>query len=117
MTMVDAADALVVLNVPPELEGTVVDWLLEHTGGAGFTSFAVSGHSTSHEDLSISEQVSGSQRRQLFQVQISAAAVQDLLADAQEKLGAADIRYWVLPVMRAGRLADDLRSRSSGMPD
>jgi hypothetical protein len=117
MTTVDAADALVVLNVPPELERAVVDWLLEQTGGAGFTSFAVSGHSTSHEGLSISEQVMGSQRRQLFQVQVSASAVKDLLADAREKLGAADIRYWVLPVVQAGRFADESRIRPSGIPD
>ena len=107
MTVIDAPDALVSLNVPPELEGTVVDWLLEHTGGAGFTSFPVSGHSTSHKDLSIAEQVSGSQRRQMFQVKMRAGDVAGFLEDARENLGTADIRYWVLPVIRAGRLEDE----------
>ena len=104
MTMIDAAEALVVLNVPPEMEGAVVDWLLERVGGAGFTSFAVSGHSTSHDNLSIAEQVSGRQRRQQFQVHIGADVVQGFLSDARDTLGATDVHYWVLPVMQAGRL-------------
>jgi hypothetical protein len=104
--VIESTEALVVLNVPPELEETVVDWLLKRVGGVGFTSFAVSGHSTSHDDLSAAEQVSGRQRRQQFQMQIGAEVVQGFLSDARDTLGAADIRYWVLPVMQTGRLGD-----------
>ena len=95
MTAIESTEALVVLNVPPELEETVVDWLLKRVGGVGFTSFAVSGHSTSHDDLSAAEQVSGRQRRQQF------------LSDARDTLGGTDIRYWVLPVTQTGRLGEN----------
>ena len=107
MTIVESTDALVVLNVPPALEETVVDWLLQRVGGAGFTSFAVHGHSTSHQNLSAAEQVSGRERRQQFQVQIDADVVQGFLSDARDSLGTADIRYWVLPVTYSGRLGTD----------
>jgi hypothetical protein len=109
VTLIDSTEALVVLNVPPELEEAVVDWLLERVGGAGFTSFEVSGHSTSHQGLSVAEQVSGRQRRQQFQVQIDADVVQGFLSDARDSLGAAGIRYWVLPVLQAGRLGEEER--------
>lgn len=106
MTMVEPSEALVVLNVPPELEETVVDWLLERVGGAGFTSYGVSGHTTGHQDLSIAEQVSGRQRRQQFQVQISAVTAQEFLSDARDTLGTANIHYWVLPILQSGRLGE-----------
>lgn len=106
MTMIESTEALVVLNVPPQLEETVVDWLLERVGGAGFTSYRVSGHTTKHEDLSAAEQVSGRQRRQQFQVQIDADVVQGFLSDARDTLGAADVHYWVLPVMQTGRFGE-----------
>lgn len=105
MTMIETGEALVVLNVSPEMENVVVEWLLERVGGAGFTSFPVSGHSTSHDNLSIAEQVSGRQRRHQFNVHIGADVVQGFLSDARDTLGAADVHYWVLPVMQAGRLA------------
>lgn len=107
MTAIESTEALVVLNVPPELEETVVDWLLKRVGGVGFTSFAVSGHSTSHDDLSAAEQVSGRQRRQQFQMQIDADVVQGFLSDARDTLGGTDIRYWVLPVTQTGRLGEN----------
>ena len=104
MTLKGDTEALVVLNVPPAMEESVVDWLLERVGSAGFTSFAVAGHSTEHDNLSAAEQVSGRQRRQQFQVQLDADAVPDFLANACDTLGAAGIHYWVLPVVQSGHL-------------
>jgi hypothetical protein len=103
----DCSEALVVLNVPPDLEEPLVDWLLERDGGTGFTSFPVFGHSTRHDDLSAAEQVSGRRRRQQFQVQMPEEAVAGFLGELQESLGAAGIHYWVVPVLSgfAGELA------------
>lgn len=107
MTIIESTDALVALNVPPELEETVVDWLLERVGSAGFTSYRVSGHSTRHQILSAAEQVSGRQRRLQFQVQIDADDVRGFLSDARDTLGAAGIHYWVLPVMQSGHFGEN----------
>ena len=104
MSSIEATEVLVVLNVPPALEETLVDWLLARVGGVGFTSYGVSGHTTRHTDLSTAEQVSGRQHRQQFQVQISGDILQGFLADARDTLGAADVHYWVLPVMQTGHL-------------
>jgi hypothetical protein len=101
MTIDGSRNVLVVLNVLPALEERVVDWLLGR-GQKGFTSFPVSGLSASHDQLSPAEQVAGQQRRRQFSVQISAAEIDDFLEDLERSLGAADIRYWVLPLMRSG---------------
>ena len=98
-------EALIVLNVPPNLEETIVDWLLARGDGAGFTSFPVFGHSTRHDGLSPAEQVSGRQRRQQFQVQIGKDAVDAFIDDARAALGNAGVHFWVLPLYAGGHLS------------
>jgi hypothetical protein len=100
-------ELLVVLNVPPSLEESVVDWLLARKEGTGFTSFPVFGHSTRHDDLSPAEQVSGRQRRQQFQVQIRQDAVDAFLQDASNDLGSAGVHFWVVPLIAGGQLKND----------
>jgi len=107
MNTMDFEEFLVVLNVPPSLEERVVDWLLAREEGMGFTSFAVSGHSTRHDDLSPAEQVSGRQRRHQFQVQVRQDAVDSFLQDAREDLGSAGVHFWVLPLFAGGQLRND----------
>ena len=104
MNNMPCKESLIVLNVPPSLEEPIVDWLLAREGGAGFTSFPVFGHSTSHEDLSPAEQVSGRQRRQQFQIQLSEDAVESFLDDARLAFGTASVHYWVLPLFEGGHL-------------
>ena len=107
MKKMDFEECLIVLNVPPSLEETVVDWLLAREEGAGFTSFPVSGHSTRHDDLSPAEQVSGRQRRQQFQTQIRQDAVEAFLQAARNDLGGASVHFWVLPLYAGGQLQSD----------
>jgi hypothetical protein len=104
MTESHCDEALIVLNVPPNLEDLVIDWLLARESDTGFTSFPVSGHSTSHSELSPAEQVSGRERRQMFQVQIKRDAVDSFLDDARESLGAVGAHFWVLPLIAGGQL-------------
>jgi len=104
MTSLHYDEALVVLNAPPDLEEPIIDWLLAREEGTGFTSFPVFGHSTRHDDLNPAEQVSGRQRRQQFQIQIQAAAVNAFLDDARTAFGAVGVHFWVLPIATGGRL-------------
>jgi hypothetical protein len=97
-------DVLVVLTTAPALQEPVVDWLLEHLGGGGFTGVPVAGHSSRLEGLSADEQVSGRQRRYQFQIQMDVERVEGFLAGLGEAFSGADIRYWMLPVVGAGSL-------------
>jgi len=116
-------EALIVLNVPPNLEEAIVDWLLAREDGGGFTSFPVFGHSTRHDGLSPAEQVSGRQRRQQFQVQMKYDAVDQFVDDARKAFGNAGVHFWVVPLYAGGRLgerssdaATDQESDDLGIP-
>jgi len=100
--------ALVVLNVVPGMEDAVVDWLLGRKVHTGFTSNIVYGHSSEHEELSATEQVSGRQRRAQFEIHMDRASVRDFVSEAKATFGAADIHCIVLPVIAAGSLTDVL---------
>lgn len=98
----NAEDVLVVLTTSPALQEPVVDWLLEHLEGGGFTGVPVAGHSSRLEGLSAAEQVSGRQQRYQFQVQMPADRADAFLAGLREGFPAADIRYWIIPVLSGG---------------
>ena len=104
MTVSMNNEALVTLNAPPDLEESIVDWLLAREDSIGFTSFQVYGHSTSHAGLSPAEQVSGRQRRQQFQIHVPAEDVDSFIEGVRESFGAAGIHFWVLPLTLGGRL-------------
>jgi len=106
MTELQCEQALVVLNAPPSLEESVIDWLLARDYATGFTSFPVFGHSTSHSNLSVAEQVSGRERRQQFQVQLDVGGVDSFMHDIKASFGSAGIRFWVLPLYACGQLID-----------
>jgi hypothetical protein len=59
---------LVTINVPPSLEEPIVDCLLMLETQHGFSSFPVNAHHHSNQGLSLSEQVSGRQKRVRFQL-------------------------------------------------
>ncbi|MGW8369547.1 MAG: DUF3240 family protein [Gammaproteobacteria bacterium] len=98
-------DALLfVISVPPMLEDQMIDWLLERDEAAGFTSVAVSGHSSDPLHLTIAEKVSGRQRRLQFQVQIAASDLEAFTGGLTSEFAGTDLHYWVLPLLAAGSL-------------
>jgi len=105
MSETSNAQVLAVLTSPPSLEIPLVDWLLSRVGATGFSSTNVSGHSTRHEHLSIAEQVSGRQRRVQIQVQLDSAELDEFLESLQQEFAGADLHFWVMPILAAGRLS------------
>ena len=96
---------LVAITSPPSLESQLVDWLLSQDGGTGFSSTTVHGHSSHHDHLSITEQVSGRQKRVQFEVQISGSRLDRFLCMLESDFAGADLHYWVLPVLAGGHLS------------
>ena len=97
---------MVVLTTVPALEDRLTDWLLERgcQEGIGFTTSRVGGHTSRLDTMSTSEQVSGRRRSVQFQIVLEEARGHELLDGLARDLDAADIHYWVVPVLRAGRL-------------
>jgi len=95
---------VVTLNVPPQLEEMLIDWLLVEVGSSGFTGYRVYGRSASMSGLSAAEQVSGRRRRSQYDVEMKRSDVGAFLAAANEAFGHADVHCLVLPVIAAGEL-------------
>lgn len=114
---------LVTLIAAPSLEENLVDWLLSHesrreadcgscetepAGSAkcchGFTSFAVSGHSSRHQGLSLEEQVAGRKKQVGFEMHIRGPDLAALLAGLKQDFAGTGLHYWVTPVLDSGTL-------------
>lgn len=94
--------ALLVLNITPELEEDLVDYLLSREEVGGFTSYPVHGHGEQSR-LSIAEQVAGRRKRVQFEILLLEHHVDVVIAGLAEEVGKG-IHYWQLPVMRSGHL-------------
>lgn len=95
---------MLVLNISPQVEDEMVDYLLAQSHASGFTSYPVRGHGE-HSHLSIAEQVSGRQKRIQFEIIMAALEVDDLLGGLAANVG-KDIAYWQLPVINFGRIGN-----------
>jgi nitrogen regulatory protein PII len=94
--------ALLILNITPELEEDLVDYLLAREEVGGFTSYPVHGHGEQGH-LSIAEQVTGRRTRVQFEILLPELDVDAVIAGLAEDVGKG-IHYWQLPVMRSGHL-------------
>lgn len=92
---------LLVLNLSPELEEDMVDYLLAQGDVGGFTSYHTRGHGQ-HADMSLAEQVSGRRKRLQFEIFTEEARAAELLAGLAENVG-KDILYWQQPISNIGR--------------
>lgn len=97
-------DQLLRLNIPPSLEEDVVDFLLATPDIRGFQSSEVRGHGQVGA-MSVAEQVAGRRRRVQFEIVLDDQTTDALLGRLREAFPLRDVVYWVLPVIRSGRLA------------
>lgn len=95
---------ILVLNLAPELEENLIDYLLGFDQIEGFTSFQVHGHGEHHR-LSVSEQVSGRRKRVQYEVFIDPPVIPEILAGLAEAVG-RDIVYWQQTARNFGRIGD-----------
>lgn len=93
---------LITLNVPPALEGMVVDHLLTLEFERGFSGFPVYAHHHQNQGLSIAEQVTGRQKRICFQMYVANEDLPKLLLQLRENFLGSGIQYWVIPVLENG---------------
>jgi hypothetical protein len=96
------SEYLVTLNVPPALEGMMVDNLLTLEFERGFSGFPVYAHHHENQGLSIAEQVTGRQKRIRFQMYVDGMNLALLLANLRENFSGSGIQYWVMPVLESG---------------
>ncbi len=91
---------LLVLNINPNLEEDLVDYLLSISELKGFTSYPVRGHGD-HANLSLAEQVSGRRKRTQVEIILNEDSVESVLSGLAESVG-RDITWWQHPVSASG---------------
>jgi|6_EtaG_2_1085325.scaffolds.fasta_scaffold75792_3 uncharacterized protein DUF3240 len=94
--------SILMLNVAPELEEDLVDYLLSIEQIVGFTSYTVYGHGQ-HQGLSVAEQVSGRRKRSQYELIVNESFIPLILAGLAEAVG-RDIIYWQQAVSNFGRI-------------
>ena len=93
---------MLVLNIPPELEEDLIDYLLSLSSVTGFTSYETRGHG-SDVILSIAEQVSGRRKRLQFELLIEGEEIQGVIDGLSSEVG-KDIAYWEQVVNNIGHI-------------
>lgn len=91
-----------VFNIPPELEGDLIDYLMSLDCVSGFTSYSVRGNGGTH-NMTVAEQVSGSRKRVQVDSIIETEDFDTIVAKLKQSVG-TDIVYWEHPVTRFGRV-------------
>ena len=97
-------ECVLTILAPPAIEEALVDWLLELPEEVVFSSEPVSYHGTEHGVLDVREQVTGSQRRLLFHLQIPLETARELCSRLRSEFPDSSLRYWISPVLESGLL-------------
>jgi hypothetical protein len=95
-------NTLLMLNISPELEEELIDYLLELDSVKNFTSYHVRSHGR-FDKLTLAEQVSGRRKRCQIEILLEASEVTPLLTGLAANVG-RDIVYWEQSVRNAGRI-------------
>ncbi|MCI0653702.1 MAG: DUF3240 family protein [Methylococcaceae bacterium] len=95
---------LFMLDVPPELEESVVDFLLEYDSEIEFTTFAISGHRRSHTGYSLSEQVTGREKQQSFHLPLAKDRLVDLVRALKTEFKGAGLEFRTVPLLNRGEI-------------
>ncbi|MFN5745481.1 MAG: DUF3240 family protein [Methylococcaceae bacterium] len=93
-----------VVSVPAKIEDSLVDWLLLHTGGKDFSSVALNGYSQHHEEFTVSEQVAGYRQRIRFELLLSAAEADGVVAGLKRDFYGTGLRYSLFPLLEGGEI-------------
>ena len=93
------------LNISPGLEEDIVDLLLTSEYISGYQSYPTRGHGQVGA-MTIAEQVAGRRNRVQFEIVLDADVLDELLRELKDAFPLRDVIYWVLPVIRSGRLSD-----------
>ena len=99
------AEYLLRINIPPGLEEDFVDLLLANPGISGYQSYPTRGHGRVGA-MSVAEQVAGRRERIQFEIVLDEDGVDPLLEELARAYPVKDVIWWLLPVVRSGRLSD-----------
>lgn len=93
---------MLVVNLPPQLEEDMVDYILSLDYVKEFTSYIVRGHGE-NEDMTVTEQVSGRRQRLQFELILDEQYVENLISGLLPNVG-RNITYWQQQIINFGQV-------------
>jgi hypothetical protein len=95
-------NCLLTIYVPPTLEETLEDWLLENEAISGFSTMEGFGHGSRPSGMTLLEQVTGRQRRVQFLIETDSQVAAQMLSNLREKFAGVGLHYMLTPLLEAG---------------
>ncbi|MGH8548805.1 MAG: DUF3240 family protein [Methylococcales bacterium] len=95
---------LFMLDVPPELEESLVDFLLEYDSEIEFTIFPMAVHRRSHSGYSLSEQVTGRKQQQSFHLPLPKDRLVELVRALKNEFKGAGLEFRTVPLLNRGEI-------------
>lgn len=93
---------LITIIVTPNIEDTVVDWLLEKPGIERFVSYQVKSYNKDHSDYSPIERVTGWKRKTALRVLFPTEQMPAVIAELKAKFANSGIYYRITPFLEEG---------------
>lgn len=95
---------LITIIVTPNIEETIVDWLLEKPGVERFVSYQVKSYSKDHSNYSPLERVTGWKRKTAVRVLFPAEQIPEVIKELKQQFANSGIYYRVTPFLDDGIL-------------
>lgn len=93
---------LITIIVTPNIEDTVVDWLLEKPGIDRFVSYQVKSYNKDHADYSPLERVTGWKRKTALRVLFPTEHMPEVIQELKSKFANSGIYYRITPFLEDG---------------
>lgn len=93
-----------VVSAPAKMEDVLVDWLLLHTGGKDFSSVTLNEYAQHHGEFTVSEQVAGYRQRIRFELLLSTAEADGVVAGLKKDFFGTGLRYSLFPLLDGGEV-------------
>lgn len=95
---------LITIIVTPNIEETIVDWLLEKPGVERFVSYQVKSYNKDHSDYSPLERVTGWKRKTAVRVLFPTDQMPEVIRELKLQFANSGIYYRVTPFLDDGIL-------------
>lgn len=93
---------IITIIVTPDIEDTIVDWLLEQPAIERFISYPVKSYNKDHSTYNVIEEVTGWKHKISFRVLFPKDEVPRVIAEMKDKFANSGIYYRITPFLDEG---------------
>ncbi|MCI0653857.1 MAG: DUF3240 family protein, partial [Methylococcaceae bacterium] len=95
---------LFILDAPPELEESLIDFLLEYDSEIEFTTFPISAHRRTDSGYTLAEQVTGRKKQQSFHLALQKDRLADLVRALKNEFEGAGLEFRTVAILNRGEI-------------